>query len=366
MNRVMKLVGLIAVSLLPVLAQSSSGRMGSSDTAKERPDPTVYSQNPEANSLYVEGQNYLNKSNTRNGGTLANARQAVNRFERAVKDDPQFTLAYIGLADAWGSFSFSVPGALPAKEIYPHEEAAALEAARLDPTLPRAHSLLAGVYFNNEYDWTAAEREYKRVIELTDSATSHSAYGTFLATQGRFDDAIAEVKRCAELDPLSAMSNIDMLEIYYWRHQDDQAIEQGNEALRKDPTAIYAHFIMGFAYVHKGQVDDAVREFKYVTPRGDAGSLSALGCAYAMAGNKVETRRVFEQLTQHPSAKLVPYRIAAIYVALGDKDRAIRLIEEDYQNHSNWLNRVRVDPVMDPLREEPRFKALLHKMKFQS
>jgi Tfp pilus assembly protein PilF len=363
MNKLLMYAGLVAINLPLALLRPSSALAGTADAASE---PTVYSQNREANALYVEGQQYLSQSNTRRGGNLANAREAVKRFEQAVKEDPQFTLAYIGVAEAWGRFGFSVPGALPPTETYPHEEAAALKAAQLEPTLPRAHSLLASIYFNNEYDWTAAEREYKRVIELTDSAPAHSSYGTFLATQGRFDAAIAEVKRSAELDPSLPASNISMMQIYYWLHQDDRAIEEGTEALRKDASLIEVHFIMGLAYVHKGQVDAAVGEFKSATAWGDAGSLAGLGYAYAMAGNKVETKAVLDQLKQHPSAKQVPYRIAAIYVALGDKARAIRLIEEDYRNHSNWLNRVRVDPVMDPLRNEPRFKALLQKMKFQA
>jgi Tfp pilus assembly protein PilF len=364
MNKLLIYAGLVALNLSLALLRPSSAPAENADAASEQ---TVYSQNREANALYVEGQKYLRQSNTRNGGTLANAHEAVKRFEQAVKQDPQFTLAYIGVAEAWGNLGgFSVPGVLPTNETYPREKAAALKAAELDPTLPRAHSLLAGIYFNNEYDWTAAEREYKRVIELTDSAASHCAYGTFLATQGRFDAAIAEVKRCAELGPSSPASNIAMMQIYYWRHQDDQAIEQGTEALRKDTSLFIAHFIMGFVYVHKGQFDVAVREFKSATTWGDAGSLSGVGYGYAMAGNKEETKAVLDRLKQHPGAKVVAYRIAAIYLALGDKERAIRLIEEDYRNHSNWLNRVRVDPVMDPLRNEPRFKVLLRKMKFQA
>jgi tetratricopeptide (TPR) repeat protein len=363
MNKLLMFAAPLVVSLTPALLQSSTALGGNADAASEQ---TVYSQNREANALYVEGEKFLSQGNPRNGGTTANAREAVKRFEQAVKQDPQFTLAYIGLSEAWGSFGLSIAGALPATETYPHELAAALKAAQLDPPLPRAHSLLAGIYFNNVYDWTAAEREYKRLIELTDSAASHCAYGTFLGTQGRFDAAIAQVKRCAELDPSSATSNIAMMQIDYWRHQDDQAIEQGTEALRKDASLVLPHFFMGFAYVHKGEFDIAVREFKSATTYGDAGSLSALGYGYAMAGNKVETKAVLDRLKQHPGAKMVPYRIAAIYLALGDKDRAIRLIEEDYRNHSNWLNRVRVDPVMDPLRNEPRFQALLRKMKFQA
>jgi len=134
----------------------------------------VYSQVPEANALYIKAEDYLSKSNPRRGGSLANARQAVKLFESAVKKDPQFTLAYLSLADAWESFGFSVPGSLPLLKIFPHEKAAALRAVQLDDKSRSAHSLLASLYFDNAYDWANAEREFKRVIELTNSMSSHS------------------------------------------------------------------------------------------------------------------------------------------------------------------------------------------------
>ena len=327
--------------------------------------PTVYFQVPQANALYITGLDYLSKSNTRNGGSLANARQAVRLFNQAVKKDPKFTLAYLGLADAWGNFGFSVPGSVPGVKLYPHQLAAALMAEKLDDNLPRVHSTLASLYFNNGYDWESAEREYKRVISMTNSMASHSGYATFLATQGRFEEAIAEVKLAEKIDSSSPATDLALLQIYYWQHQDDQALEQGREVLRKDPQSFIAHFIMGFAYIHEGEFENAIQEFKLSTVMGDAGSLSGLGYAYAMSANKVETQNVLLRLKHHSGAKNVPYRLAAIYLALGDRDRAIKLIERDYRQRSNWLNRLNVDPVMDPLRDDPRFKDLMRKMNFQ-
>ena len=345
-------------------AQSQSSPAQTQSNAKTA--PIVYSQVPQANALYIQGLDYLSKSNTwMEGGSLVNAREAVRLFSQAVKKDPQFALAYLGLADAWDSFGFSIPGSVPAVKLYPHEIAAALMAEKLDDNLPSVHSLLASLYSDNAYDWESAEREYKRVISMTNSLASHSGYATFLATQGRFEEAIAEVKAAEKIDPSSPSPNKDMMEIYYWRHQDDQALEQGREVLRKAPQIFYAHFIMGFAYVHKGEFENAIREFKLSTVRGDAGSLSGLGYAYAMSGNKAETQNVLLRLKHHSGAKNVPYRRAAIYLALGDRDRAIKLIEKDYRQRSNWLNRLNVDPVMDPLRDDPRFKDLMRKMNFQ-
>ena len=354
---------LLLIAATPLTQSQSSPAQNPGDA---KAAPTVYSQVPQANALYIQGLDYLSKSNTwMEGGSLVNAREAVRLFSQAVKKDPQFTLAYLGLADAWDSFGFSVPGSVPAVKLYPHEIAAALMAEKLNDNLPTVHSLLASLYFDNAYDWESAEREYKRVISMTNNMSSHFGYTTFLATQGRFDEAIAEVKLGEKIDPSSPDANVDMMEIYYWRHQDDQALEQGREVLRKAPQVFYAHFIMGFAYIHKGEFENAIREFKLSTVRGDAGSLAGLGYAYAMSGNKAETQNVLLRLKHHSGAKNVPYRRAAIYLALGDRDRAIKLIEKDYRQRSNWLNRLNVDPVMDPLRDDPRFKDLMRKMNFQ-
>lgn len=282
--------------LLLVIAATQLTQSQNSPTQNQsnvKTAPTVYSQVPQANALYIKGLDYLSKSNTWIGGSLANARQAVRLFRQAVKKDPKFTLAYLGLADAWESFGFSVPGSIPGVKLYPRQLAAALKAQELDDNLPRVHSLLASLYFNNAYDWESAEREYKRVIGMTNSLASHSGYATFLATQGRFEEAIAEVKLAEKIDPSSPSANVDMMEIYYWRHQDDQALEQGREVLRKAPQIFYAHFIMGFAYIHKGEFENAISEFKSSTVMGDAGSLSGLGYAYAMSGNKAETQKFF-------------------------------------------------------------------------
>lgn len=364
MRTVLVLSCLLLVIAATQFAPSQSSPAQNPSDAKAA--PTVYSQVPQANALYIKGLEYLSKGNPRNGGTLANAREAVRLFSQAVKKDPQFTLAYLGLADAWDCFGISVPGGVRGVKLYPRQLAAALKAQKLDDNLLRVHSLLASLYFNNGYDWESAEREYKRVISMTNSMASHSQYAIFLATQGRFEEAIAEVKLAEKIDSSGPATNLALLQIYYWQHQDDQALEQGREMLRKDPPhAFIAHFFMGFAYIHKGEFENAIQEFKQSRVIGDAGSLSGLGYAYAMSGNKAETQNVLLRLKHHSGAKNVPYRVAAIYLALGDRDRAITLVEKDYRQRSNWLNRLNVDPVMDPLRDDPRFKDLMRKMNFQ-
>jgi tetratricopeptide (TPR) repeat protein len=337
--------------------------LSTNDPPKEA-EGKIYSRNPEANELYIQGLDYLSKGRPWAGGSLENAKKALQLFREAVQKDPQFALAYVGQVNALDACSFSVAGGMAPKDVYRLQEIAALKAVKLDDSLPEAHSMLSSIYFNNEYDWPKAEKELKRVIELTPNvASAHMWYGLFLGAMARFEEAEAQVKMAQSLDEKSASPNRAMLQILYWQHKDDAAVAQGLQALSKDK-ALSTHFFLGFVYIHQGQFDKGIEEEKLATANGDAGSLSALAYAYAMAGNKTELENALERFQQHPAHDNIPYRLAAVYVALGDKDRAISLIEKDYQQHSNWSNHLKVDPVMDPLRETPRFKKLMRKMKF--
>lgn len=328
-------------------------------------DPPVYSRNPEANALYIQGLDSLSKGKPWAGGSLENARKALKLFQQAAQKDPQFALAYIGQADALDATSFSVSGSVAPGKVYRQQEAAALKAAQLDDSLPQAHSTLAEIYFDNEYDWPKAEKELRRVIELMpNTAAPHIQYGLFLGTMGRFEEAEAQVKLAQTIAPKSAAPNRAMLQILYWQHKDDAAVAQGVEALSKDQS-LATHFFLGFVYIHQGQFEKGIEEMKSATAVGDAGSLAALAYAYAMAKNKTELQNTLDRFKHHPAHDHVPYRLAAVYVALGEKDRAVSLIEQDYRHRSNWLTRLKVDPVMDPLRQEPRFKQLVHKMGFE-
>jgi tetratricopeptide (TPR) repeat protein len=366
----MKLRSLLPFCLLlcfdlsyPASGPSSFAR---DDNSPPKPSaPPVYSRNPEANALYIQGLEYLNKGKPWAGGSLENARKALKLFQQAAQKDPQFALAYIGQADALDATSFTVAGSAPPGKVYRQQEAVALKAAQLDDSLPQAHLTLAGIYYDNEYDWPKAERELQRVIELTPNAMGvHLRYALFLGTMGRFAEAEAQVKLAQTIDPKSAAPNRAMLQILYWQHKDDAAVAQGLEALSKDQ-ALATHFFLSFVYIHQGQFEKGIEEMKSATAAGDAGSLAALAYAYAMAKNKTELEKTLERFKNHPAHDHVAYRLAAVYVALGDKDRALSLIEKDYRQRSNWMNRLKVDPVMDPLRQEPRFRQLMHKMGFE-
>jgi tetratricopeptide (TPR) repeat protein len=338
--------------------------LSENNLAKES-DAAIYSKNADANALYIKGLEYLSKGDARVGGSMLNAKKALELFVQAVQKDPQFALAYLGQAEALGLSSFTVPGSSPPGKTYRQQEAAALKAVELDDKLSQAHVILAEIYFDNEYDWPKAEKELKRVIELDPNRVlAHTRYGIFLGAMGRFDEAIAEVKLAQKIDESSGAPNRAMMQVLYWQHEDNAALAQGLEALRKDKVVL-THFSVGLIYIHQGQYEKAVEEMKLVTVLGDAGSLAALAYAYAMAGNKIELDNVLDRFRRHPAHDHVPYYLAAVYVALGDKDRAIRLIEKDYRSRGYALNRLKVDPVMDPLRQEPRFKKLMRKMNFE-
>jgi tetratricopeptide (TPR) repeat protein len=357
---------LLGFSLVHGVSQPSdvSGSNGSNDTSKEAVQK-VYSKIPEANALYIQGLDYLSKGRPWAGGSVENAKKALKLFRQATKKDPQFALAYVGQADALDAATFSVPGSLEPAKAYRQQEAAALKAAELDDNLPQAHDQLASIYYENAYDWAKAEREMKRVIELNpNAAAGHDYYGLFLGTMGRFEEAEEQVKLAQKLDEKSAGPNQVMLQILYWEHKDDAAIAQGLQALSKSK-AFPNHFFLAFPYIHEGQFEKGIEELKVACQGGDAGSLAALAYAYAMAGDKAELKDTLERFQHHPAHDHVAYRLAAVYVALGDKDRAISLIEKDYRQRSSWLDRLKVDPVMDPLRQEPRFKELMHKMNFE-
>ena len=348
-------------------APGSSGVFsGSEGVPPAEAEEKIYSKNPEANALYIQGKEYLSKGDPRKGGTLENAHKAQELFRQAAEKDPKFALAYIGQSDALEVASFSVSGAVIPATIYRQQEAFALKAAELDDTLPQAHLLLAEIYFDNAYDWVKTEKELKRVIELAPNLLlARIRYSLFLGTMGRFEEAETQAKLAQTIDEKSGAPHRALMRILYWQRKDDEALAEGLEALKKDKNDIPTHFFMGLVYLHQGQFEKGIEEEKISVTLGDAGSLAALAYAYAMAGNKEKVAETLERFNNHPSHNIVNYRLAAVYVALGDKERALDLIEKDYQQRNSWVNWLKVDPCMDPIRQEARFKKLMQKMNFK-
>lgn len=364
----MKIKYVLLFCLLPALnsacsAQRSSGFfiLNGSNPSKDA-DQQVYSRNAQANALYVQGLEYLNKGDIRDGGSMLDAKKALELFRQAVKKDPQFALAYIGQAHAIDMFQRSTSGGIDPITVYRLQKAAALKAAALDDSLAEAHVLLGKVYYDNEYDWSKTEKEWKRVIELTpNDASAHTRYSFFLGSMGRFEEAETQAKLAQALDPKNAAPNRAMSLILYWQHRDDAAVVQGLEAIKKEDIR-RAHYFLAFVYIHQGQFDKGIEELNRGS-FGDADSLAGLAYAYAVAGKKAELNNTLEQLKHHPSHSF--YGLAQVYAASGDKDRAISLLEKAYQERSTRMSYLKVDPTLDPLRQDPRFKQLMRKMNFE-
>ena len=353
----------VVLLLLIWLASAQSVSQVSAQSADEikrqATAAVVYSQNPEANELFLKAREYYDKSNPRTGGTLANAREAIKLYEEAIKRDPKFALAYVGLSRAWMRLGYSVPGGITNKELLPHAKSAALKALELDKNLLDAHLVLAGIYFNIEFDWEKAEREYRLAMQLApNDAAVHSGYAAYLASMGRFDEAIVEAKKAGDLSQAPA-TDFALSRIYYRMRRYDEAAEYNRRSLNKEENAI-GHFGLGFVYVAQQKYDGAIAEFNSaIAIDNNGGALAALAYAYAMHGKRDEALRLLNEITTPP------YRIAAAYLALGDKDRAIEWLRKDYAERDNWMTWLKVDPVMDPLRSDPRFVKLMRQMKFK-
>jgi TolB-like protein/Tfp pilus assembly protein PilF len=316
-------------------------------------------ENPEAYQSYLKGRFFWNKRTAKDFNT------AIGYFQQAIDKDPGFALAYAGLADTYVLLS-GFAAASPAESL-PKAKEAALKALQLDNTLGEAHTSLAQAVFAYDFDFAKADQEFRRGIELNPNyATAHQWYAeSGLAAVGRFDEAIAEMRRALELDPLSVIINADVGTILCSAGRYDDAIEQLRKTLEMDPDFYYAHWNLGQALELKGHTAQAMAEYeKASTLDDDPLPLALLGRLYGKVGRKDDALKILARL--HDAAKeryVSPYDFAMIHMGLGEKDEAIRLLEQAYNEHSGYdIAFIRSDPLLNPLRGEPRFEALVAKV----
>lgn len=332
--------------------------------ADDRPN-VVYSQNPEANALFLQAHELFGKSDPRTGGKLANAREAIKLYQQAVKKDPTFVLAYVELSRSWLRLGYSDPDGLTVDQLLPPARDAARKAVEADPNSAEAHLLLAGLSYNADFDWGAAEREYKSALRLQpDNANAHANYAAFLNSLGRFPEALQQASKAEALEP-SLATDLVYCRIHYSMHDYGKAAYSCSKSLaRKDN--VLGHFFLGLTYVADRQYDKALPELEQAAGAGkNGGALAGLAYGNAMAGKKDRARELLEQLNAgRESGLIVPYRVAAVHLALGENDKAIEWLRKSYAERDNWMVQLKVDPVMDPLRSDPRFRELLRKMRF--
>jgi TolB-like protein/Tfp pilus assembly protein PilF len=316
-------------------------------------------ENSEAHEFYLKGRYIWNKR------TAKDFKTAISYFQRAIDKDPNYALAYAGLADSY--VLLSAFGAASPEESFPQAKAAAKKALELDDTLAEAHTSLAQVLLTYDFDFDGSIREFRRAIELNPNyATAHHWYGLGpLRKMGRFDEAIVEGKRAVELDPLSLAISADLGSDYFFARRYDEAIEQLRKTLEMDPDFYYVHWKLGRVHEAKGAFDAAIEEYQKARALSDDPQvLGPLAHAYASSGNKTEPLKILDQLKELSKERYVAaYSFAIVYLGLGGKEEALRWLEKSYQNREGYeITSIRVDPFLDPLRGDPRFEVLVQKV----
>jgi TolB-like protein/tetratricopeptide (TPR) repeat protein len=353
-----KLTDIFAVEseIAKTIAETLQAKLTGSEQRAIAARPT---ENTEAHQLYLKGRFFWNK---RTGSDL---KKSIDYFNQAIAADPKYALAYAGVADAY----VLLPGytAGTPRDCYPKAKAAAKKALELDDTLAEAHTSLAIAIWLYDFDFSQASREFQRAIEVNPNyAIAHQQYGNImLIALGRFDDAIVEGKRAVELDPLSLVINTDLGANYYCSRRYDEAIAQLRKTLEMDPGFYIAHLVLGQALEMKGALDAAIGEYQKARALNDDPSvLGLLAHAYGFSGNRMEAQKILDQLKELSKERYVAaYSFAIVYLGLGDKEEALRWLEQSYQDRAGAdLGYIRVDPFLDPLRGEPRFEALAEKV----
>ncbi|UCF79217.1 MAG: protein kinase [Candidatus Eiseniibacteriota bacterium] len=316
-------------------------------------------ENPEAHNLYLKGRFFWNKR------TEAEMRRSVEYFQKAVDIDPEFALAYAGMADAYVTMGFY--GYLSQDKVSTRAKDAVRTALELDSTLGEAHASLALIRTWIDWDCAGAEREFRRALELNPSgAEAHHQYSHLLAQLGRFDQAVPEMKHALELEPLSLNINACLGQVLVLARKYDEAIEQLQKTIEMNPEYYDGHGWLGFAYLLKGMYEQAADKFRESAAFAviEARMAAALAYAYAVTDREDEARNILAELLDRSSDKKVDsYLIAIVHIGLGDLDRAIECLEKAHEERSHRLfTMVKVDPLLDPVRSNPRYKGLIEKI----
>ena len=314
-----------------------------------------YSASPAAYELYLKGRFFWDKR------TKQGLNQAIDYFQQAIKADPNYALAYAGLADSYALLDDW--GDTAPRDSFPKARAAAEKAIALDDTLAEAHASLAMVREAYDWDWIGAEQEFKRAIELNPNyATAHQWYGLFLASMGRFAEAETEVRRARELDPLSPIVNMALPEVYTWEHRPDDAIAEYKKIVAMDPAFCGAHGNLAYLYERKGMYAEALEQQQQNSAlTGDSDFARKLQKIYATSGYQAmireELKKELEDRAQGKYGKALG--IASYYATLGDEARALEWIEKGYEERSSGMEYLAVDSQFDAIRSNPKYQYWL-------
>ena len=315
---------------------------------------------PKAYDDYLQGRYlYWNKR------TEENLNKAIALFQSAIKEDESYAPAYVGLADCYNALGAVQVASMPPLDARRQAEEAATKALQLDSLLAEAYSALGYVkHFN--WDWTAAEQNYKRAIELNPSyANAHNFYAGYLMSRGRIDESIAASNRARELDPFSLSISAQRGFLFENARRYDEAIEQLRNVIAMDPGHYQALWILGHTYAANKQFDEAVAaaEKAVAVSERTPGALGILGLAYGLAGRKADATKVLNELLELNKTRYVtPAALVNVYIGLGDKEQAFVWLEKAFQERSNYVAFLKVFPILDPIRSDPRFNDLVHRI----
>lgn len=314
----------------------------------------------EAHEAYVKGRYFWNRR------TEDGLRKGIEYFQTVIGEEPGYAPAYDGMADCWIALGWY--GHMRPREAFPRAEEAASRALALDDSLAAAHTSLAFVRFNYDWNWPEAERGFRRAVELdSDYANAHHWYADYLSAMGRHEEAIAESERARELDPLSTIINAWLGWRYHIARRYDRAIEQYRRTLEIDPGFAPTRLVLGQAYEQKGMFPEAIAELQQAVDLGQGAPVyvAALGHAYAIAGRRWEAERELARLRELSRLRYVPaFHVAIIEAGLGRTKEALDWLDKAYDERSPgtvWLN---VDPRLDGVRSDPRSRSLIARLRF--
>jgi serine/threonine-protein kinase len=317
-----------------------------------------YTDNTEAYELYLKGRYLWNRRDEQD------LKKAVEYFNQAIEKDPNFALAYAGLASSY--VVLPEYAGLPVREMYSKAQAAAHRALQLDDGLAEGRAVMGLVNQNLELDAQGAELEYKKAIEIDPNfATAHHWYSILLRRfLGRMDQALSEIQKAQELDPLSPVITVNVGETYFFKKDYPRATGEMRKLIELDPTFALSHYQLGFMYLLTGELQSAVEEFETVRTivgKGPYG-LGGLGCAYARAGRTADAQKVIAQLSTFlKQGYAMEFSLALTYFGLDDRVSMFLWLERACDTRAIGIERLKYDPLFDPLRSDSRFAALLKK-----
>ena len=314
---------------------------------------------PDAHEALLKGRYYWTKRSE------AATEKAIAYFEQAIAKDPSEAMAFVGLSDAYLSLALSeaLQEALPPNDAFPKARSAAQRALEIDESLGEAHASLGHIKFQYDRDWRGAELEFKRAIELSPNyAYAHLTYALCLMWMGRVEEAIAEMTRARQLDPLFPTIGPNLGFILARAHQYDRAIEECRKTLEFDPAFAFAHYRLGQIYILSGKYEEAIAPLteSVALSKGSPRAMAELGLAYALQGKTGRARTLIESLEQRSRERYVsPFNLALIYGGLRDNRRTLALLEEAERERSQSMNLLVLSPAFDGVRADPRFTALV-------